>query len=175
MGFPDASVGKESAWNAGDVSSIPRSGRSLGGGHGNPLQYSWLENPMNQWDTIHRITKSQTRLKWLSTHILMWGFPGGAIGKEPICQFRRLKRHRFDPSIGKIPWSRKWQHTPVFLPGESHGQRTLEATVYMVAGHKQSQVAKSWRRQLSMHAFWCQCFTARKMKSWVWLPGSLAY
>ena len=63
MGFPDAPVGKESACNAGDVSLIPRLGRSLGGGHGNPLQYSCLENPMNWWDTVHRITKSQTRLK----------------------------------------------------------------------------------------------------------------
>ena len=53
------------------------------------------------------------------------GFPGGAGGKEPACQCRRCKRHRFDPWIGKIPWRRKWQPTPVFLPGESHGQRSL--------------------------------------------------
>ena len=38
------------------------------------------------------------------------------------CQFRR---HRFDPWVGKIPWRRKWQPTPVFLPGKSHGQRNL--------------------------------------------------
>jgi len=31
----------------------------------------------------------------------------------------------FDPWVGKIPWRRKWQHTPIFLPGESHGQRSL--------------------------------------------------
>ena len=43
-------------------------------------------------------------------------------GKEPICQSRR---HRFDPWVGRIPWRRKWQPTPVFLPGESHGQRSL--------------------------------------------------
>ena len=40
-GFPDSSVGKESAYNAGDPGSIPGSGRSAGGGHGNPLQSSW--------------------------------------------------------------------------------------------------------------------------------------
>ena len=34
-------------------------------------------------------------------------------------------RQGFDPWVGKIPWSRKWQPTPVFLPGESHGQRSL--------------------------------------------------
>ena len=43
-------------------------------------------------------------------------------GKEPTCQCRR---HGFDPWVGKIPWRRKWQPTPVFLPGESHGQRSL--------------------------------------------------
>ena len=35
-------------------------------------------------------------------------------------------RRRFDPWVGKIPWRRAWQHSPVFLPGESHGQRSLE-------------------------------------------------
>jgi len=53
------------------------------------------------------------------------GFLGGASGKEPTCQCRRLKRHRFDPWVGKIPWKRAQQPTPVFLPGESHGQRSL--------------------------------------------------
>ena len=59
--------------NAGDlrdVSPIPGSGRSPGGGHGNPLQYSCLENAMDRgaWqDTVHGVTKSQTRLKQLGT------------------------------------------------------------------------------------------------------------
>ena len=54
-----------------DSGSIPGSGRSPGGGHGNPLQFSCLENLMNRrvWQaTVHRVTKSQTRLKQLSTH-----------------------------------------------------------------------------------------------------------
>ena len=38
---------------------------------------------------------------------------------------RTPKRHRFDPWVGEIPWRRKGQHTPVFSPGESHGQRSL--------------------------------------------------
>ena len=50
------------------------------------------------------------------------GFPGG---KEPVCKCRRHKRHRFNPWVGKIPWRRAWQPMPVFLPGESHGQRSL--------------------------------------------------
>ena len=48
MGFPGGSVGKESACNAADLGSIPGSGRSPGGGHSNPLQYSFLENPHGQ-------------------------------------------------------------------------------------------------------------------------------
>ena len=47
------------------------------------------------------------------------GFPGGATGKEPICQGRGCKRCRFDPQVAEIPWRRAWQPTPVFLPGES--------------------------------------------------------
>ena len=47
------------------------------------------------------------------------GFPGGTIGKEPTCQCRKHKRCELDPWVGKIPWKRAWQPTPVFLPGES--------------------------------------------------------
>ena len=53
------------------------------------------------------------------------GFPGGASGKEPACQRRRHKRHGLDPWAGKIPWRRAWKPTPVFLLGESFGQRSL--------------------------------------------------
>ena len=48
MGFPCRSVGKESAYSAGDLGSIPGSGSSPGEGNGNPLQYSCLENPMDR-------------------------------------------------------------------------------------------------------------------------------
>ena len=64
-GFPCSSVGKESACNAGDLGSIPGSGRSAGGGHGNPLQHSCLENPMDRgaWQAvIHGVAKSWTHL-----------------------------------------------------------------------------------------------------------------
>ena len=66
LGFPISSNGKESACNAGDLGLIPGLGRSPGEGHGNPLQCSCLENPMDRgawWATVHGITKSQTRLK----------------------------------------------------------------------------------------------------------------
>ena len=63
LDFPGGSGGKESTCNVGDWSSIPGSGRSPGGGHGNPLQYSCLENPMDRgaWQaTVHGVAKSQT-------------------------------------------------------------------------------------------------------------------
>ena len=53
------------------------------------------------------------------------GFPGGASGKEPAFQCRRHRRLRFNTWVGKIPWRRAWQPTLVFLPEESHGQRSL--------------------------------------------------
>ena len=62
---PPANVG-----DIRDVGLIPAVGRSSGEGHGSPLQYSCLKNPMDRgtwWTMIHRVTKSQTQLKWLST------------------------------------------------------------------------------------------------------------
>ena len=76
LGSPDGSVDKEptcSAGNAGDAASILGSGTSPGGRHGSPLQYTWLENLMNRgnWQTVVRgVTKSQTRLKRLSSNVL---------------------------------------------------------------------------------------------------------
>ena len=69
-----ALVVKNPPANAGDIrdtSSIPGLGRSPGGGHGNPFQYSCLENPMEKgawWASVHRVAKSQALLKWLSMH-----------------------------------------------------------------------------------------------------------
>ena len=63
MGFPGASVDKESACNAGDPDLIPGLGRFPGEGNSNPLQYSGLENPMDgeAWQTtVHGVVKSQT-------------------------------------------------------------------------------------------------------------------
>ena len=63
MGFPGVSNGRESSCSAGDLGSIPGSGRSPGEGNGNPLQYSGLENPMDRgaWQaTVHGVTKSWT-------------------------------------------------------------------------------------------------------------------
>ena len=80
--------GKASACNVGDAGLIPGSGRSSEGGHGNPFQYSCLEKPMDRgawWATVHKVTKSWTRLKWLSTHL------HALILDQNICEF--IKRN----------------------------------------------------------------------------------
>ena len=64
-------------------------------------------------------------LELLMGLILTTGFAGGTSGKESICQRGRHERHRLDPWLRKIPWRRAGQPSPVFLSGESHGQRSL--------------------------------------------------
>ena len=69
VGLPGGSGVKASACNVGDLGLIPVSGRSLGEGNGNPLQYSCLENPMDGgalWAIAHAVAKSQTRLSDLT-------------------------------------------------------------------------------------------------------------
>ena len=65
---------------------------------------------------------------------------------NPACQHRRYKRCVLDPWVGKIPWNRTQQPTPVFLHGESHGQRRQAG--YSPQGHKELDMTE----QLSTHA-----------------------
>ena len=68
------------------------------------------------------------------------GFPGAANGKDPACQCRRLRKCGFDPWVRMIPWRRARQPAPVFLPGESHGQKSLAGDSPW--GHKESDTAE---------------------------------
>ena len=86
---------------------------------------------------------------------LKWGFLGGASGKGSICQCRRHKRYGFDPWVGKIPWRRKWQATPVFLPGKPHGQSSLVG--YSPWGCKESdraELTKQQKQQTAVKGSW---------------------
>ena len=100
---------------------------------------------MEAFSSVHRL-RSDTNDKCVHG-FLMWMpdrqfsqhhcFPGDASGKEPACQFRRREGHRFDPfPVRKLPWRRAWQPTPVFLPGESHEQKSLVS--YSPQGRKES-------------------------------------
>ena len=70
---------------------------------------------------------------------MMVGFPGGSGGKESACNAGDL---RFDSWVRKIPWRREWQPTPVFLPGECHGQKSLARSFgdYSPWGCKESDI-----------------------------------
>ena len=119
----------------------------IGEGNGNPLQCSCLENPRDGrawWAAVSGVAQSRTRLKRLRSSSSR-AFPGGASGKESTCQCRRCKKPGFDPWVRKIPWNRKWQPTPVFLPGKFHGKRSLVG--YSPYGCKESDMTE----QLSTH------------------------
>ena len=75
--------------------------------------------------------------------VVVVGLPWWLSGKEPDCQCRRL---RLNPWIRKIPWNRKQQPTPVFLPGESHRQRSLAG--YSSLGHKELDTTEHAQREL---------------------------
>ena len=99
----------------------------------------------------HAPAPLDTRAGFLSLHPAGLGCPGGARGKEPACRCRRCKRLRFDPWVGKTPWRRKWQPTPVFLPGECHGQRSLAG--YSPWGRKEPDTLKQLSTQASSVQF----------------------
>ena len=67
-------------------------------------------------------------------------FPGGTSGKESACQYRRHQRCEFDPWVAKIPWSRKWQPSPVFLPGKFQGRQSRMC--YSPWGRKESNMTE---------------------------------
>ena len=85
----------------------------------NTHMYTYISAP--RWQKYPGMCKLHRLPRWLS-------------GKESACQCRR---HGFDPWVWEIPWRRKWQPTPVFLPGKSHRQRSLVG--YSPQGHKRVQ------------------------------------
>ena len=111
----------EGCWNMGDK---VHGARALLPGH----TISWVRKGLYILMLLRGVLNSP---RWILKCLpkVCWvkymGFPDGARGKEPACECRRHKRFGFDPWIRKIPWRRAWQPTPVFLPGESNGQRSL--------------------------------------------------
>ena len=117
-----------SACNAGDPGSIPGSGTSPRGGHGKPLQYSCLQNPMDRgawWAAVHGVAKSWARL---SDFTFAFHF-----------HWRR-----------KWHWRRKRQPTSVFLPGESQRQRSLAGC--HLWGRTESDMTEAIQQQQQQHA-----------------------
>jgi len=69
------------------------------------------------------------------------GLPQWLSGKKIHLWCRKHRRHGFDPWVGTIPWRRAWKLTPVFLPREPHGQRSLVG--YSLWGHKESDTTEA--------------------------------
>ena len=76
-----------------------------------------------------------------NTYAVLWGFPDGDSGKGSIRQGRRCIKHRFDPWVRQIPWRRAWQPTAVYLPEESHRERSLAG--YSPWGRKESDTTEA--------------------------------
>ena len=92
-----------------------------------------------------------------SATLNIWvGFPGGSDGEES----RRLG---FSPWVGRIPWRREWPPTPVFLPGESRGQRILVG--YSPWGHKALDMTEQQSRNIGVHVSFSIMFFSGYMAS----------
>ena len=101
-------------------------------GQGRLARYSsWGHRIRHHLATEQQMPRLQKQLR----------FPGGvSSNKEATCQCRKYNRGKFDPWVGKISWRRAWQPTPVVLPGEPHGQRSLVG--YSPWGCEESDVTK---------------------------------
>ena len=105
----------------------------------------------------------------LFLYLSIWSdFPSGAVVKNLPGNAGNAKRHGFDPcidpSIGKIPWSKKWQPTSVFLPGKFYEQRRLAG--YSLWGHKESGVTEHKHNDMIM---WFFFFSLNRMDYSIWL------
>ena len=107
-------------------------------------KYNLLEFTVTFWSYICS-TGTEFMCLWSismlkgNPHSSKMGFSGGS-GAESACQCRSHRRCQFDPWVKKIPWWREWQPTPVFLPGETLGQRSLVS--YSPWGHKESDTTE---------------------------------
>ena len=114
---------------------------------------------MYMYKYIHTIINIYN--KYIYDSFIIISFSGSPSSKEPACKGRRQKRRRFNPWVGKIPWRRAWQPTPVLLPGESHGQRSLAG--YSARGHEKLDTTNG----TSVFPLQCSCLgNPRDREAW---------
>ena len=118
--------------------------RGWDGWTASPTQWTWVWASSRRWwrtgkpGMLQSMGRQRVGHEWVTEQrrqSFLLAFPRRVSVKELACQCRRL---RFDPWVEKIPWRRKWQPTLVFLPGKSHGQRSLVG--YGPRGHKESDI-----------------------------------
>ena len=100
-------------------------------------------------EVVHEALRNETNAMIKSSPVDLVtaaGFPGDSNGKEFACQCRRPNFYYW---VGKMPWRRKWQSTPAFLPGKSHGQRSLAG--YSPCGCKESDTTERLTQTYTDH------------------------
>ena len=119
--------------------------KTLGNIPGECLAISFRWKGFKHNSSLQMLTKQAlipAHLEFQDTKRVKFVVPKDEINsKELTCQCRRPKRCKFDASVRKIPWRRKWQPTPVFLSGESHGQKSLAG--YSPWGRKESDTPEA--------------------------------
>ena len=150
QGFPQSSVSKKSACNAGDLGSIPGPERSPGEGvaiNSSILAWRilWTEEPGGLQSVGSQGSDRTQQLNHHHYHIYIYvytqtGLSRWHFGEESTCQFRICQRLSFHPWVGKTSRSRKWQAAPVFSPGKFH-RGVWQATAHGVA-KSQIQLSK---------------------------------
>ena len=125
--------------------------------------------------SAQRARASNPELFFLNYTILsLMGFLGGSVVKNSSASAEDAGDPGFDPWIGKIPWRRKWQPTPVFLPGKAHGQRSLVG--YSLGGHKVLKKKKKIRilDKSSLHGRYTK-YQSERQQGWCVLLMSLSW
>ena len=128
MGFPSDSDNKESAYNAGDLGSIPGSGGSPGEGNGYPCQYSCLENSMDRgawWATQSMVLQRDTTEQLSLAHQIVMIITIIKWKKRKICDIHMKLQLISISNLYLHKEQLQWHPTPVLLPGKSHGRRSL--------------------------------------------------
>ena len=91
--------------------------------------------------SVNSVTLEKEKAPIWNNLLMNWASQVALVVKEPTCQCRRRRRHGFDPWVGKTPWRRAWQPTPVFLPGESQGRGSLVGC--RLCGHTESDMTEA--------------------------------
>ena len=146
---------------AGDIRDsglIPGSGRSPGGGHGNPLQYSCLDNPMDReawWATVLWVAKSQTQLKWLSRHASSCVEKGQKLISGEISQLRNTCENcqKVHGALRPEPLEKQWKDMWRF--GMGRGRHRAWKEPRGVQGSRTCPVrCGSWAWELGLYSSW---------------------
>ena len=148
INFPGVSDGKASVYSVRDLGLISGLGEFLGEGNGNPLQYSCLENPVDggAWYRLLSMGSQRVRHDWATFTFTMgnWHITnkkmvfksyfnfiygillmGASLVAQTVKCLPTMRETRVQSLGREISWRRKWQPTPAFLPGKSHGWRNL--------------------------------------------------